>query len=57
MLQIENEPDNALAIEELSIYLKISRSTLYKLVRGEGKSPFKRQGVICGFKENSLMGG
>jgi excisionase family DNA binding protein len=39
---MENKPDNVLTIEELSVYLKISKSTLYKLVRGEGKSLLKR---------------
>jgi excisionase family DNA binding protein len=38
---MENKPDNVLTIEELSVYLKISKSTLYKLVRGRG-NPFSK---------------
>jgi predicted transcriptional regulator len=39
---LENKPDNVLTIEELSVNLEISKSTLYKLVRGVGKSLLKR---------------
>jgi excisionase family DNA binding protein len=40
---MENKPDNVLTIEELSVYLKIPKSTLYKLVR-EGKIPSQKVG-------------
>jgi hypothetical protein len=42
MLQLENKPDSVLTIEALSVNLEISKSTLYKLVRGEEKSLLKR---------------
>jgi len=39
---MENKPDNILTREELSVYLKIPKSTLYKLVRWMGESLLKR---------------
>ncbi len=36
-------PDNVLTVDELSTYLKIPKSTLYKLVR-EGKVPCRKVG-------------
>lgn len=40
---MEDQPDNVLTIKELSTYLKIPKSTLYKLVR-EGKIPCQKIG-------------
>ena len=37
------EPDDVLTIEDLSVYLKIPKSTLYKLV-SEGKVPGQKIG-------------
>jgi len=37
------QSDEVLTIDELSVYLKISKSTLYKLVR-EGKIPCQKVG-------------
>ena len=48
--------DNVLTIEELAIYLKISKSTLYKLVR-EGKIPSQKVGRHWRFRKNPLIGG
>jgi len=39
VLPTDEKPDDVLTIEELSAYLKIPKSTLYKLVR-EGKVPY-----------------
>ena len=50
---MENQPDNVLTIEELSIYLKIPKSTLYKLVR-EGKVPFQKVGRHLRFHRESI---
>jgi len=33
---MDEKPGDVLTIEELSVYLKIPKSTLYKLVRGGG---------------------
>ena len=40
---MDEKPGDVLTIEELSIYLKIPKSTLYKLVR-EGKVPSQKVG-------------
>ena len=45
--------DNVLTIEELAIYLKISKSTLYKLVR-EGKIPSQKVGRHWRFRKKSI---
>jgi excisionase family DNA binding protein len=45
--------DNVLTIEELAIYLKISKSTLYKLVR-EGKIPSQKVGRHWRFHKKSI---
>ncbi len=50
---MENELDNVLTIEELSIYLKIPKSTLYKLVR-EGKVPSQKVGRHLRFHRESI---
>jgi excisionase family DNA binding protein len=46
-------PGNVLTIEELAIYLKISKSTLYKLVR-EGKIPSQKVGRHWRFLKKSI---
>ena len=40
---MENEPDKILTVKELSVYLKIPKTTIYKLVR-EGKIPSQKIG-------------
>jgi excisionase family DNA binding protein len=45
--------DNVLTIEELAIYLKISKSTLYKLVR-EGKIPAQKVGRHWRFRRQAI---
>ncbi|MGD0229844.1 MAG: helix-turn-helix domain-containing protein [Syntrophorhabdales bacterium] len=50
---MENTPDNVLTIEELSVYLKIPKSTLYKLVR-EGKIPAQKVGRHLRFLRESI---
>lgn len=45
--------DNVLTIEELAIYLKISKSTLYKLVR-EGKIPSQKVGRHWRFRKKAI---
>lgn len=50
---MENQPDNVLTIDELSIYLKIPKSTLYKLVR-EGRVPFQKVGRHLRFHRESI---
>jgi excisionase family DNA binding protein len=50
---MENKPDNVLTVEELSVYLKIPKSTLYKLVR-EGKIPAQKVGRHLRFLRESI---
>jgi excisionase family DNA binding protein len=50
---MENKSDNVLTIEELSVYLKIPKSTLYKLVR-EGKIPAQKVGRHLRFLRESI---
>lgn len=50
---MENQPENVLTIEDLSTYLKIPKSTLYKLVR-EGKVPFQKVGRHLRFHRESI---
>jgi len=45
--------DDVLTIEELSSYLKISKSTLYKLVR-EGKVPSQKVGRHWRFRKEAI---
>ena len=52
---MENKPDNILTIEELSFYLKIPKSTLYKLVR-EGKIPSQKVGRHLRFHRELIDG-
>jgi excisionase family DNA binding protein len=50
---MENEPGNVLTIEELAAYLKIPKSTLYKLVR-EGKIPCQKIGRHWRFRKGAI---
>ena len=50
---MENKSDNVLTIGELSVYLKIPKSTLYKLVR-EGKIPAQKVGRHLRFLRESI---
>jgi excisionase family DNA binding protein len=50
---MDNEPSDVLTIEELSSYLKISKSTLYKLVR-EGKIPCQKVGRHWRFRKKAI---
>ena len=45
--------DEVLTIDELSVYLKISKSTLYKLVR-EGKIPCQKVGRHWRFRKDAI---
>jgi len=48
-----SEPGDVLTIEELSVYLKIPKSTLYKLVR-EGKVPCQKIGRHWRFRKGAI---
>jgi excisionase family DNA binding protein len=48
-----HQKDDILTIQELAVYLKISRSTLYKLVR-EGKIPSKKVGKHWRFYKGAI---
>jgi len=50
---MDASPGDVLTIEELAIYLKISKSTLYKLVR-EGKIPSQKVGRHWRFRKKSI---
>ena len=50
---MDNKPGDVLTIEELSAYLKIPRSTLYKLVR-EGKIPSQKIGRHWRFRKETI---
>jgi len=45
--------DDVLTIEELSVYLKIPKSTLYKIVR-EGKVPCQKIGRHWRFRKEAI---
>jgi excisionase family DNA binding protein len=47
------KPGDVLTIEELSVYLKIPRSTLYKLVR-EGRIPSQKVGRHWRFRKAGI---
>ena len=47
---MHEKPDDVLTIEDLSVYLKVPKSTLYKLVR-EGKVPGQKIGRHLRFSE------
>jgi excisionase family DNA binding protein len=50
---MSNVSGDVLTIEELSVYLKISKSTLYKLVR-EGKIPSQKIGRHWRFRKVAI---
>lgn len=50
---MDDKLGEVLTIEELSIYLKIPRSTLYKLVR-EGKIPSQKIGRHWRFRKETI---
>ena len=47
------EPGDVLTLEELSVYLRIPRSTLYKIVR-EGKIPCQKVGRHWRFRKAAI---
>lgn len=50
---MKNSVGDVLTIEELSVYLKIPKSTLYKLVR-EGKIPSQKIGRHWRFRKQAI---
>ena len=50
---MDEKIDDVLTIKELSVYLKISKSTLYKLVR-EGKVPSQKVGRHWRFRKKAI---
>ena len=50
---MEKKPGDILTIEELSIYLKIPKSSLYKVVR-EGRIPCKKIGRHWRFRKAAI---
>jgi excisionase family DNA binding protein len=50
---MKNTPDAVLTIDDLSVYLKIPKSTLYKLVR-EGKVPSQKVGRHLRFHREAI---
>jgi excisionase family DNA binding protein len=50
---MDESSGNVLTIEELAIYLKISKSTLYKIVR-EGKIPAQKVGRHWRFRRQAI---
>lgn len=52
-IAMDKKPGDVLTIEELSTYLKISKSTLYKLVR-EGNIPSQKIGRHWRFRKAAI---
>lgn len=50
---MHDKPGDILTIEELALYLKIPKSTLYKLVR-EGKIPSQKIGRHWRFRKGAI---
>ncbi len=50
---MSEKPSEVLTIEDLSVYLKIPKSTLYKLVR-EGKVPGQKVGRHWRFRKQAI---
>lgn len=48
-----NQPAEVMTIDELAVYLKISKSTLYKLVR-EGQIPSQKVGRHWRFRKEKI---
>lgn len=53
VLPMSEKPSEVLTIEDLSVYLKIPKSTLYKLVR-EGKVPGQKVGRHWRFRKQAI---
>ncbi|WP_219975850.1 helix-turn-helix domain-containing protein [Rubrobacter xylanophilus] len=53
VFSMDEKPDDVLTIGELSAYLKIPKSTLYKLVR-EGKVPSQKIGRHWRFRKEAI---
>ena len=49
----KNQPGEILTVEDLSVYLKIPKSTIYKLVR-EGKIPSQKIGRHWRFRKEVI---
>lgn len=49
----DNKPGAILTVDEISVYLKIPRSTIYKLVR-EGKIPAQKIGRHWRFRKEAI---
>ena len=50
---MDEKPNDVLTIEELAAYLKIPKSTLYKVVR-EGKIPSQKVGRHWRFRKGAI---
>lgn len=50
---MRKEPDSIMTISEVSVYLKIPRSTVYKLVQ-EGKLPGQKVGRHWRFRKETI---
>jgi len=50
---MDEKPGDILTIEELAVYLKISKSTLYKLVQ-EGRIPSQKIGRHWRFRKKAI---
>jgi len=50
---MDKQPSDVLTIDDLSSYLKITKSTLYKLVR-EGKIPCQKIGRHWRFRKEAI---
>jgi len=50
---VDEKPSEVLTIEDLAVYLKIPKSTLYKLVR-EGKIPSQKIGRHWRFHKETI---
>jgi excisionase family DNA binding protein len=50
---MDESPGDVLTIEELATYLKISKSSLYKIVR-EGKIPAQKVGRHWRFRKGAI---
>ena len=50
---VQTEHDDVLTIDELATYLKVSKSTLYKLVQ-EGKIPGQKVGKHWRFRRETI---
>ncbi len=50
---MDEKPSGVLTIDELAVYLKIAKSTLYKLVR-EGKIPSQKIGRHWRFRKGAI---